>query len=299
MEERSLGERIAALRARAGLSQEDLAGLLEVSRQSVSKWETDSSVPDLDKLVKLSESFGVSLDELVKGETFRSPVAEAPAQVPDPVSASGWSGQKAAGTVLLSLYGVAVVLLLCFYGVGGALSGMLLALPLLLCGIICLTVKKRAGLWCAWAVWLCVETYVRFGTGLSWSTIFLTFQWTERMNYSRLAIVWAMAIVPVILIGCTCRSFREAKCPGGGRSWPCLAAWGAVIAARLVIGAASRALMEQIWIPGSDGHIDDSAATALRIVGLAGDWLIAAALCVALIWTLALLRERRKNKRIQ
>ncbi|MFR5405455.1 MAG: helix-turn-helix domain-containing protein [Oscillibacter sp.] len=39
-----------------------------VSRQSVSKWENDASVPDLEKLVKLSGVFGVSLDELVKGE---------------------------------------------------------------------------------------------------------------------------------------------------------------------------------------------------------------------------------------
>lgn len=297
MEERSLGEHIAALRAKSGLSQEDLAGLLAVSRQSVSKWETDASVPDLDKLVKLSESFGVSLDELVKGETLRRPAAEAPAQVPDPAPAPGWNGQKVAGTVLLSLYGAAAVLLLCFGGLVGALSGMLLTSPLLLCGIICLAVKKRAGLWCVWAVWLCAETFLRFGTGLSWSTIFLTLQWTEQMNYYRLATAWAMAIVPVILIGCTCWSFREAKCPGGGRSWPCLAAWGAVIAVRPVTGAVSRALLERS--PGSNGQIDYGAATALQLVGLAGDWLMAAALCVALIWTLALLRERRKSKSVQ
>lgn len=43
------------------LSQGDLAEVLEVSRQSVSKWETDSSVPDLDKLIKLSQLFGVTL----------------------------------------------------------------------------------------------------------------------------------------------------------------------------------------------------------------------------------------------
>ncbi len=63
----SLGENIARLRAQKNWSQEELAQALDVSRQSVSKWETDASVPDLDKLVKLGEVFGVSLDELVQG----------------------------------------------------------------------------------------------------------------------------------------------------------------------------------------------------------------------------------------
>ena len=63
----SLGTNISRLRAEKRLSQGDLAEVLEVSRQSVSKWETDSSVPDLDKLIKLSQLFGVTLDELVTG----------------------------------------------------------------------------------------------------------------------------------------------------------------------------------------------------------------------------------------
>ena len=56
---------IYRLRTERNLSQGDLAEALGVSRQSVSKWETGGSVPDLDKLVKLSQLFGVSLDELV------------------------------------------------------------------------------------------------------------------------------------------------------------------------------------------------------------------------------------------
>ena len=64
----TLGERIYKLRTEKEMSQEDLAVALEVSRQSISKWETNGSVPALDKLVKLSEIFGVSLDELVTGK---------------------------------------------------------------------------------------------------------------------------------------------------------------------------------------------------------------------------------------
>ena len=66
----SLGTNISRLRAEKRLSQGDLAEVLEVSRQSVSKWETDSSVPDLDKLIKLSQLFRVTLDELVTGAAY-------------------------------------------------------------------------------------------------------------------------------------------------------------------------------------------------------------------------------------
>lgn len=65
-----LGRRLFTLRTAAGLSQVDLADQLDVSRQSVSKWETDQSVPELDKLLRMSELFGVTLDELVRGEAM-------------------------------------------------------------------------------------------------------------------------------------------------------------------------------------------------------------------------------------
>ena len=69
----TLGERLVRLRNQRGLSQDALAESLGVSRQSVSKWETDASVPELDKLVKLSDLFEISLDDLVRGRSV-SPV---------------------------------------------------------------------------------------------------------------------------------------------------------------------------------------------------------------------------------
>lgn len=63
----SLGERIRFLRTGRNLPQNDLAEALGVSRQSISKWETDGAIPDLDKLVGMSELFWVSLDSLIKG----------------------------------------------------------------------------------------------------------------------------------------------------------------------------------------------------------------------------------------
>lgn len=65
----TLGEKIYRLRTEKGLSQEALGDVLKVSRQSVSKWETDQSVPELDKLVAISDFFDVSTDYLLKEET--------------------------------------------------------------------------------------------------------------------------------------------------------------------------------------------------------------------------------------
>lgn len=62
----TLGEKIYKLRTERGLSQEALGEKLGVSRQSVSKWETDQSIPELDKIVAVSEIFGVSTDYLLK-----------------------------------------------------------------------------------------------------------------------------------------------------------------------------------------------------------------------------------------
>ena len=76
----NLGQSIYRLRTQQHLSQSELADALCVSRQSVSKWETGSAVPDLDKLIRLSQIFGVSLDQLVQGTS----AAETQAAPSDP-----------------------------------------------------------------------------------------------------------------------------------------------------------------------------------------------------------------------
>lgn len=60
-------EKLLALRKQSGLSQEELGLELGVSRQTVSKWEAGQSYPDFHRLVLLSDYFGLSLDELVRG----------------------------------------------------------------------------------------------------------------------------------------------------------------------------------------------------------------------------------------
>ena len=70
----NLGERIYQYRTAKNMSQGDLADALEVSRQSVSKWENNTAVPELDKLLKLADVFGISLDELT-GRTAPEPAS--------------------------------------------------------------------------------------------------------------------------------------------------------------------------------------------------------------------------------
>lgn len=82
----TLGENIVRLRTQKNWSQGDLADALDISRQSVSKWETDASIPELDKLLKLSELFGVTLDELVRGEDAPKSETAAPAAQAVPAS---------------------------------------------------------------------------------------------------------------------------------------------------------------------------------------------------------------------
>ncbi|MCR1899691.1 helix-turn-helix domain-containing protein [Irregularibacter muris] len=64
----NFSERLRLLRKEKGLSQEKLAELLNVSRQSVSKWESGQSYPEIDKLITLSDLFKITLDDLIKGK---------------------------------------------------------------------------------------------------------------------------------------------------------------------------------------------------------------------------------------
>lgn len=62
--------RIKSLRARAGMSQEDLAGRIYVSRQTISSWENDKTYPDVQSLLLLSEIFDVTVDSLIKEDVM-------------------------------------------------------------------------------------------------------------------------------------------------------------------------------------------------------------------------------------
>lgn len=74
-----LSEKIACLRRQQNWSQEELAERLDVSRQSVSKWESGASVPELDRIIQLCDLFGLTADELIRDSLDLGAPAE-----PDP-----------------------------------------------------------------------------------------------------------------------------------------------------------------------------------------------------------------------
>lgn len=208
----TLGENIARMRAERRLSQGDLADALGVSRQSVSKWETDASVPELDKLIRLSELFGVTLDRLVKGEA----ADEGPKQeTSSPETAEGTHhvplARTVAGGVLLAVGALGMVLLLLFAGLEGLLLGLFFVLPLVLWGIICLQARSRVGLWCAWALFLPQQVYWTYATGLTWEVVWWTAQWTPEQNYVRLAVAWVMLAARLALLLWTLWFFRRVR----------------------------------------------------------------------------------------
>ena len=204
----TLGEKIYKLRTERNLSQGDLSEILEVSRQSVSKWENGAATPDLDKIIKLSEIFGITIDELVKNEEVSAPSEQ---KTPEIIikKESGFPPRKIIGTVLLSLSLIVTVVLL---AAGGGISGLVLSSPLILCGIICFIFKKNIGLWCAWAVFFCVDMYMRLATGTT-SALVLNFQALLFMirggEFSRLLLAAAQLAVILSLILATVFRFRK------------------------------------------------------------------------------------------
>lgn len=87
----SLGEKLLYLRKKEGLSQEDVAEKLGVSRQTVSKWETDQTVPELIKAKLLSQLYNVSYDYLISGSHINGDVTSIEMIVDEIDWTSAWS----------------------------------------------------------------------------------------------------------------------------------------------------------------------------------------------------------------
>lgn len=87
----SLGEKLLDLRKKAGLSQEEVADKLGVSRQTVSKWETDQTVPELIKVKLLSQLYNVSYDYLISGSHLGGDITSIEMIVDEIDWTSAWS----------------------------------------------------------------------------------------------------------------------------------------------------------------------------------------------------------------
>ena len=227
----TLGGNIHRLRTKRNMSQGDLAETLGVSRQSISKWETDGAVPELDKLIKLSNIFGVTLDELVHGEDA-APTPSPEVTVTQVVHTAP-SGRVVAGFVLL---GLALLCLLFFSVMGVAAAGLLFTIPFVICAMVLFLCKKHPVLYCFWTLVVLVDLYLRYATGLSWSTTRLTFMWTPEMNYMRLFIAWVQLLTMLTMVAATVLALRKKPLylEGAARTRYILG-WAGVIAVTLIM----------------------------------------------------------------
>lgn len=116
-------EKLRTLRENKNLSQEMLAQELNVARQTVSKWELGETTPEMDKLVKMSEIFEISLDDLIKdNETIISST-----------EGNNTNTQKLAGLVINILKGIGIFLIV----------AVVLNIILVIMGIVTFKTNKR------------------------------------------------------------------------------------------------------------------------------------------------------------
>ena len=295
----TLGQTITHLRRQKKLSQGELADRLDVSRQSVSKWETDASIPELDKLIKLSDLFGVTLDTLIRGEGSAIPTDDpAPPTVtePTPVCAADASPaqRKTSGLILLCMGFVAFLL---FTILGGLFAGLLFSSPLWVCGAICFIFRRRVGLWCAWALYILFDIYLAYATGISRGLVIYAFTWTQDMNFVRLGVAFALVAILAILLGCTLFSYRRAVLPPSKGIVYLTASGGAFLALRALEYLLIRLMFEPLFA-SIKNSVYASYHLLYQSVNLLLGWLSTAAFMIFTVLLFAWLRGRKalKNK---
>ena len=346
----TLGQNICRLRTERGLSQGDLADALDVSRQSISKWETDASIPELEKLLRLSELFHISLDALVGGEAApeppkpRAPLPETLFLAPlDPQQArrlrkagvilfgaglilpwlARWLPLPALILSLPALLGGLYLLLLSLPElpgdppipqsaantqrlVGGILigCGMLallwlrtrtaslcfsLWLPFLLCGVLLLTLRRRAWLPCLWVCgWMALARWQH----IPWHWLRSDLQDCSLGEDFPLLLILCGALLLAALSLFAC---RKAVLPWSGRRLA--GVWGGFLAAAVLRFGLDRLVLSQIntsaW---PDGVYRQDCYDLLLGFWQLTDVLLWLALTAALIATAALLRGRKAGK---
>lgn len=189
----TFGEKLQKLRSREGLSQDALAELLNVSRQAVSRWERDETMPETEKVVRISDHFHVTTDYLLKDAPERFPPFSRP--LPDPGEVwrkygflLAWAVALWGATLCLRTLPMAVIAL----GLDNPLAAVYMSLVYLLPGV---SVTAAGALWAR--------------------------RWQRAGRFRRQDLGWALALgdglmmLPVCLAGILDRLLPEGERPGG------------------------------------------------------------------------------------
>jgi len=205
-----LHEKIYYLRTKKKLSQGDLAEILGVSRQSVSKWETGASVPDLDKLIKMSDLFGVTIDFLVREEN--EPLIENTQRTEGDGADSHEKNDVSQNTVIIKeilplrkLFGTllfvsAVILLFIAWPLSVFVS---------ILGLICFIFRKHTLLWCAWFTYFSTDVYMATGTAINRMAVFSPYAYG--VWGIRILVHWSYLFLLIALMAWTVYTFRHTR----------------------------------------------------------------------------------------
>ena len=295
-----LREQIYRLRTARGLSQEGLAERLGVSRQSVSKWETDGATPDLEKLIKLSELFGISLDTLVKGSETIPDANPTVQPQPEPQiiyverEEKATPPRKIAG---FALFGLAILVVLLCTILGGMLAGVLFSLPFWVCGSICFLFKKRVGLWCSWSVFFLVDTFLHFATGSASGSFLGVLRGILQGYLNNHVTLWvslAALLVLLVLVICTIRSYRDKVLAPSRQVTRRMILLVLGLALLYVIPYGISMVLQPYAVDGQSIYL---ITRIIQVMGIVQQWCRIPLFCRLVVDLLALRRWRNRNEK--
>jgi transcriptional regulator with XRE-family HTH domain len=191
------------------MSQGNLADKLDVSRQTISKWENNMCLPEAEKLLQLSEIFGVSTDYILIGKT-EAQTAPEPVYIyvkdPDSENASKYNEKliKKYLGVTLAIVGIMLTILLCLLG-GWPFSICTIALAVL--GVLYNKNIKHPWLIVSWLTYIMMIVMLPFCTAINPLMIFNPLIYTSGYTL-HLLWGWGIWIVLAILILCTIKAKR-------------------------------------------------------------------------------------------
>lgn len=211
----NLGEQIYRYRTQKGLSQQELAEMLDVSRQSVSKWEVGGAVPDLPRLIKMAALFGVTLDDLVSEKE----AVDATAATEKEESSYHIEKEKTKLRALPPYWRLAIILV----GIGIAVSifsalmyslvlsvnegypptflafplsfHLLNIAPFLICAALCLYPPKHLFLSCIWVVAFSVYIRLDMHFAMNWYDAVYTVKFLRNGKTMNLLLAWLILLL--------------------------------------------------------------------------------------------------------
>ncbi len=186
---KNLGEQIYFYRRKCGLSQLDIAEKLEVSRQSVSKWENGAATPELEKVVKLAELFEISINEFLGMDTAseKEPKAinSADSQIVITIKKPSFrrrtkdthaklSPKKIMGLGILIIGILFLLIMNLFFWHNDGFSTFLWGILFLSCAAIFFFESKHCILFCTWASWIWTYSFFCIGQNTPFRAITIT-----------------------------------------------------------------------------------------------------------------------------